>query len=95
MSLSTFLGVETALRGLLAQQRALNTTAHNIATLNSSHRWHESLVSSCAYERDLPWPGQCRLHFHQVNMQPVSVPKRGSRAFARCPLPEMFQVRRE
>jgi flagellar hook-associated protein 1 FlgK len=35
MSLSTFLGVETALRGLLAQQRALNTTAHNIANANT------------------------------------------------------------
>jgi flagellar hook-associated protein 1 len=35
MSLSTFLGVETALRGLLAQQRALNTTAHNIANSNT------------------------------------------------------------
>jgi len=35
MSLSTFLGVETALRGLLAQQRALNTTAHNVANANT------------------------------------------------------------
>lgn len=35
MSLSTFLGVETALRGLLAQQRAINVTAHNIANANT------------------------------------------------------------
>src|SRR5918995_713875 len=35
MSLSTFLGVETALRGLLAQQRALNITGHNIANANT------------------------------------------------------------
>ena len=36
MSLSTFLGVETALRGLLAQQRALNITGHNIANANTT-----------------------------------------------------------
>jgi flagellar hook-associated protein 1 FlgK len=35
MSLSTFLGVETALRGLLAQQRALNITGHNVANANT------------------------------------------------------------
>jgi flagellar hook-associated protein 1 FlgK len=35
MSLSTFMGVETALRGLLAQQRALNITGHNIANANT------------------------------------------------------------
>lgn len=35
MSVSTFLGVETALRGLLAHQRALDTTAHNIANANT------------------------------------------------------------
>src|SRR5262249_52587388 len=31
MSISTFVGIETALRGLLAQQQALNLTGHNIA----------------------------------------------------------------
>src|ERR1051325_10725288 len=31
MSISTFMGVETALRGLLAEQRALDITGHNIA----------------------------------------------------------------
>src|SRR4051794_29240042 len=30
MSISTFVGLETALRGLLAQQQALNLTGHNI-----------------------------------------------------------------
>lgn len=30
MSISTFMGVETALRGILAQQQALDITAHNI-----------------------------------------------------------------
>jgi flagellar hook-associated protein 1 FlgK len=35
MSISTFTGIQTSLRGLLAQQRALNTTAHNIANANT------------------------------------------------------------
>ena len=30
MGISTFMGIETTLRGLLAQQRALNTVSHNI-----------------------------------------------------------------
>src|SRR3954447_5033266 len=33
--ISTFMGVETALRGLLAQQRALDVTGHNIANANT------------------------------------------------------------
>src|SRR3954453_691883 len=33
--ISTFLGVETARRGLLAQQRALDVTGHNIANANT------------------------------------------------------------
>ncbi len=35
MSVSAFLGIETALRGLLAQQRSLDATAHNIANANT------------------------------------------------------------
>jgi len=35
MPLSTFLGVETALRGLLAQQRAIDVSGHNIANANT------------------------------------------------------------
>jgi flagellar hook-associated protein 1 FlgK len=35
MPLSTFLGVETALRGLLANQRAIDVTGHNIANANT------------------------------------------------------------
>lgn len=35
MSISTFMGLETTLRGLLAQQRALDITAHNIANTNT------------------------------------------------------------
>src|SRR6266508_5442358 len=35
MGISTFLGVETALRGLLAQQRALDVSGHNIGNANT------------------------------------------------------------
>lgn len=35
MSISTFFGVETALRGILAQQEALDVTGHNIANANT------------------------------------------------------------
>ena len=35
MPLSTFLGLETTLRGILAQQRALDVTGHNIANANT------------------------------------------------------------
>jgi flagellar hook-associated protein 1 len=36
MGLSTFLGIETALRGLLAQQRSLDTASHNISNANTA-----------------------------------------------------------
>ncbi|MCW2977213.1 MAG: flgK [Actinomycetia bacterium] len=35
MGISTFLGVETALRGILAQQRAIDTAGHNIANAST------------------------------------------------------------
>ena len=35
MPLSTFLGLETTLRGILAQQLALDVTGHNIANANT------------------------------------------------------------
>lgn len=35
MPISTFLGLETTLRGILAQQQALDTTGHNIANSNT------------------------------------------------------------
>jgi flagellar hook-associated protein 1 len=36
VALSTFMGLETSLRGLLAQQQALNTTSHNIANASTT-----------------------------------------------------------
>jgi flagellar hook-associated protein 1 len=35
MSISTFVGIQTSLRGLLAQQRALDVTGHNIANAST------------------------------------------------------------
>src|SRR6266536_2297669 len=35
MSISTFLGLQTSLRGLLAQQQALDVAAHNVANANT------------------------------------------------------------
>ena len=35
MSVSTFNGINIAMRGLIAQQRALDTTTHNIANANT------------------------------------------------------------
>lgn len=36
MAISTFLGLETALRGILAQQQAIDTSGHNIANANTT-----------------------------------------------------------
>jgi flagellar hook-associated protein 1 FlgK len=36
MTISTFAGIETALRGLLAQQQALNVTGHNISNASTT-----------------------------------------------------------
>ena len=35
MAISTFFGLQTTLSGILAQQRALDTTAHNVANANT------------------------------------------------------------
>src|SRR3954451_422783 len=35
MSISTFNGIQTSLRGLLAQQRSLDVTSHNIANAST------------------------------------------------------------
>src|ERR671922_1806916 len=50
MSISTFTGIQTSLRGLLAQQRALDVTSHNIANANTAgySRQEATLVTSDA-----------------------------------------------
>ena len=35
MSISTFFGLQTTLRGILAHQQAIDTTSHNIANANT------------------------------------------------------------
>ncbi|MFL5826691.1 MAG: flagellar hook-associated protein FlgK [Thermoleophilaceae bacterium] len=47
MPVSTFLGLQTTLRGLLAQQRALDVTSHNIANANTEgYTRQEALMSA-------------------------------------------------
>src|SRR5919112_3122862 len=35
MSVSTFMGLQTALRGVLAHQQSIDTTSHNVANANT------------------------------------------------------------
>src|SRR4051812_6534072 len=52
MPVSSFYGLQTSLRGLLAQQRSLDTTGHNIANANTAgySRQEAVLSASPAYE---------------------------------------------
>src|ERR1044071_4170038 len=52
MPISSFYGLQTSLRGLLAQQRLLDTTGHNIANASTQgySRQEASLVASPALE---------------------------------------------
>jgi flagellar hook-associated protein 1 FlgK len=52
MPISTFLGLETALRGILAQQRAIDVTGHNIANANTEgySRQAADLVTTTPYQ---------------------------------------------
>jgi flagellar hook-associated protein 1 FlgK len=55
MPLSTFLGVETALRGLLANQRAIDVTGHNIANANTvGYTRQQATFESTPPLRDFP-----------------------------------------
>jgi flagellar hook-associated protein 1 FlgK len=51
MPISTFMGLETALRGILAQQRGLDVTSHNIANANTTGytRQRAELVATPAF----------------------------------------------
>ena len=50
MSISSFYGLQTSLRGLLAQQRSIDVTAHNIANASTIgySRQEATLVASLA-----------------------------------------------
>lgn len=51
MPISTFMGLETALRGILAQQRGLDVTSHNVANANTTGytRQRAELVATPAF----------------------------------------------
>ena len=46
--ISTFFGIETSLRGLLAQQRALDVTSHNIANANTEGYTRQTAVMAAS-----------------------------------------------
>ena len=48
MALSTFMGLETTLRGILAQQLALDTTAHNISNASTPGYSRQSAVMAAS-----------------------------------------------
>jgi len=60
MGLSTFMGLQTALRGILAQQQALDITGHNIANANTVGytRQQAVLTPTPAYSNPGAMPGQ-------------------------------------
>jgi flagellar hook-associated protein 1 len=57
MPVSTFLGIQTTLRGLLAQQRALDVTSHNIANANTEGYSRQTVVLAPSDALTLPTSG--------------------------------------
>src|SRR3954469_7051031 len=54
MPISSFYGLQTSLRGLLAQQRSLDTTAHNIANASTPGYSRQEAVLTAAPATDVP-----------------------------------------
>ncbi len=54
MSISSFYGLQTSLRGLLAQQRALDTTGHNIANASTVGYSRQEAVMAAAPAMHIP-----------------------------------------
>ena len=52
--ISAFFGLQTALRGLTAHQRALDTTAHNIGNASTEGYSRQQAVLTAAHTLDLP-----------------------------------------
>ena len=48
MGVSTFMGLQTALRGLIAQQEALDITGHNIANANTLGYSRQEVTTSAS-----------------------------------------------
>jgi flagellar hook-associated protein 1 FlgK len=58
MPISTFMGLQTSLRGLLAEQRALDVTSHNIANANTEGYSRQEATLQTADALALPPVGQ-------------------------------------
>ena len=54
MAISSFYGLQTSLRGLLAQQRSLDTTAHNIANASTQGYSRQEAVLTATPATDIP-----------------------------------------
>src|SRR5215217_644898 len=54
MPISSFYGLQTSLRGLLAQQRALDTTGHNIANASTAGYSRQEAVMAAAPALQIP-----------------------------------------
>jgi flagellar hook-associated protein 1 FlgK len=54
MPISSFYGLQTSLRGLLAQQRSLDTTAHNIANASTQGYSRQEAVLTASPATDIP-----------------------------------------
>jgi flagellar hook-associated protein 1 FlgK len=57
MPISTFLGIQTTLRGLLAQQRALDVTAHNVGNTQTAGYTRQEAVLSASDALTVPAGG--------------------------------------
>jgi flagellar hook-associated protein 1 len=58
LPISTFLGLQTSLRGLLAEQRSLDVTSHNIANANTEGYSRQEATLQTADALALPLAGQ-------------------------------------
>ena len=54
MGVSTFSGLQTALRGLLAQQRALDVTSHNVANADTVGYSRQEAVMAASLALKIP-----------------------------------------
>jgi flagellar hook-associated protein 1 FlgK len=57
MPISTFLGIQTALRGILAQQRGLDTTSHNVANAQTPGYTRQEAVLAASAPLTVPAGG--------------------------------------
>ena len=88
MAISTFMGLETSLRGLLAQQQALDVTSHNIANASTTGYSRQTAVlvaspwASTIWSRrrlDSSWRSRCSTSPFTVRRPFRSPPSRSRR----------------